>query len=87
MGSIVFTTRYREIAIAVAGSEAVEVPEMEGDVARALLHKSLINKQLLENSNEVSSLLEDLTYLPLAITQASAYINRNRIPIAKYLEL
>jgi tetratricopeptide (TPR) repeat protein len=47
----------------------------------------LINKQLLENSNEVSSLLEDLAYLPLAITQASAYINRNRIPIAKYLEL
>ncbi|KAH8591237.1 hypothetical protein B0O99DRAFT_520040 [Bisporella sp. PMI_857] len=37
---------------------------------------------------EAESLLEtSLTYLPLAITQAAAYLNRNQISIAEYLGL
>ncbi len=32
-------------------------------------------------------LLRGLTYLPLAITQAAAYLNRNQVSIADYLGL
>jgi hypothetical protein len=35
----------------------------------------------------LTELLDELTYLPLAIAQAAAYLNRNRMSIAKYLKL
>lgn len=78
MGSIVFTTRSEEIAIALARSDRVEVPEMTEAAARELLEKSLNDKRLLQDFEAVSSLLDELTYLPLAITQASAYIQKTK---------
>jgi len=87
-GLIVFTTRYQEVATSLAGSEVVEVDEMEEKVAVAMLKQSLIRKDLLSDERVTSELLKELTFLPLAITQAAAYINRNKnVSISRYLEL
>ena len=86
-GSIVYTTRSLETAISLASNEVVEVVEMEEEAATKFLSISLIRKDLSSNTMAVSELLNELTFLPLAITQAAAYINRNKISISTYLEL
>ncbi|EXJ92891.1 hypothetical protein A1O3_01445 [Capronia epimyces CBS 606.96] len=85
-GLILFTTRSMEVALNVGG-EIADLPEMSPDEAKGLLEKSLIQNHILSDSEEVSALLQELTYLPLAITQAAAYMNRNQVSIARYLEL
>lgn len=85
-GMVLFTTRSREVALALR-SDMVELKEMTEDEAESLLEKSLIEKDLLKDRNGVKTLLRELTYLPLAITQAAAYLDRNRITITKYMEL
>ncbi|KAF1977229.1 hypothetical protein BU23DRAFT_596681 [Bimuria novae-zelandiae CBS 107.79] len=60
---------------------------MEEDAAARLLEKCLIDPKLINNRHGTSALLSQLTYLPLAIVQAAAYINENGIAIADYLSL
>jgi tetratricopeptide (TPR) repeat protein len=47
----------------------------------------LINPDLVKNQPDTKALLKELTYLPLAIVQAAAYINENRIEFPDYLSL
>jgi hypothetical protein len=86
-GVILFTTRSREVAVSVAGSDVVELHEMDEQEAIRFLEKSLIRKDLLRDHATVTELLGELTCLPLAITQAAAYLNTKQVPIAEYLEL
>ena len=86
-GTILFTTRDRRLAVKLAQQNVVEIPEMEEDVAARLLEKCLIDPRLINNRHDTSALLSQLTYLPLAIVQAAAYINENGIEIADYLSL
>ena len=86
-GLTVFTTRSREVAVAVAGSDIVDVHEMDAKEATEFLEKSLINKRLLQDKATIEKLFQELTYLPLAIAQAAAYLNQNQISIQKYLAL
>ena len=60
---------------------------MEEDAATRLLEKCLVDPKLTSNWQDTSALLSQLTYLPLAIVQAAAYINENGIAIANYLSL
>ncbi|KAH6970345.1 hypothetical protein BKA56DRAFT_661160 [Ilyonectria sp. MPI-CAGE-AT-0026] len=86
-GRILFTTRSQEVAVNVAGSYVVELSEMGSKEAKALLQKSLIKKDQTQDDQLVSELLLKLTHLPLAISQASAYMNTNKVPIKEYLRL
>ncbi|KAI0550528.1 acyl transferase/acyl hydrolase/lysophospholipase [Xylaria curta] len=90
-GLIVFTTRSSELAQSVAGSDQIELNKMDEEEARHLLMKSVAREQLLQDETLTLGLLEELTYLPLAITQAAAYFNQNlkhhHSPIKRYLEL
>ena len=86
-GNIVFTTRNRKIAVKLASQNVIEVPEMNEDAAKELFQKCLINPGLTDTDRSAEALLAQLTYLPLAIVQASAYINENKIPIADYISL
>ncbi|KAJ9634903.1 hypothetical protein H2199_008767 [Coniosporium tulheliwenetii] len=86
-GLILFTTRHREVAVSVAGSDVIELQEMDSQEAMSFLEKSLIRKHLLGNKAVVTELLNELTCLPLAITQAAAYLNTNQVSIAAYLRL
>ncbi|KAF1817352.1 HET-domain-containing protein [Eremomyces bilateralis CBS 781.70] len=86
-GAVVFTTRDRKIAVKLAQQNVVDVPAMGEDAAAQLLGKCLIKPDLVNCRENTSALLLQLTYLPLAIVQAAAYINENAISIADYLSL
>jgi tetratricopeptide (TPR) repeat protein len=90
-GSIIFTTRNWKVAVKLAPQNIVEVSEMSEEIAKELLKKCLISSDISSNLTDIDrsskDLLAQLTYLPLAIVQASAYINENRISIADYISL
>jgi tetratricopeptide (TPR) repeat protein len=84
-GAIVFTTTDKKTAITLALQDIVELPEMEQDIAQRMLEMYLISPT---NEPEVADLLlKELAYLPLAIAQAAAYININKITLRQYLLL
>ena len=86
-GNILFTTRDRRAAVKLAHQNIVRLQEMSKDISKELLQKCLIDSSLVDSDNSTGVLLEQLTYLPLAIVQASAYINENGISIADYVSL
>jgi tetratricopeptide (TPR) repeat protein len=86
-GSILFTTRSRKAAVKLASKNMVLVSEMDDAMAKDLLQKSLFNENLLEDEQAAACLLLKLTYLPLAIVQAAAYINANDIDLSEYAKL
>ncbi|EFQ25647.1 phosphorylase superfamily protein [Colletotrichum graminicola M1.001] len=89
-GTTLFTTRLRDLAMSVADDAVVDLDAMNRDDAMKLLERSLHQQRqgLLQDSDSTLKLLDFLTHLPLAITQAAAYLNRNRhVSLARYLQL
>ncbi|KAI7758838.1 hypothetical protein LZL87_013821 [Fusarium oxysporum] len=86
-GIVLLTTRSRHIAVEFAQSDVIDIEQMNQEEATALLEKSLIQNQLLQDDISVVELLTYLSFLPLAITQATAYLNQTRAPIRTYLGL
>jgi len=87
-GVILYTTRSNEVAVSMARSDnVVELGEMDSQEAHKFLMKSLGHTTLLCDEISTNKLLEKLTYLPLAITQAATYLRINKMPLADYLEL
>jgi hypothetical protein len=92
-GAIVFTTTNRTTAAKLASQNIVELPEMEQDMAQKMLEMCLVypaneqEKADLLPQELVDLLLKELAYLPLAIVQAAAYININKITLQEYLLL
>jgi hypothetical protein len=87
LGCIIFTTRDKKVAFELAGKNIVEVLEMSNTTTLELLQNYLTNKNLVNNLQDATALIEKLTHLPLAIVQAAAYINKNGIALADYLSL
>jgi len=86
-GSIIFTTRSRKTALQLPQQSVIEVAELDEEAATQVLSKSLICQEVLNDHQTMLELLKQLTFLPLAIVQAAAYINKNRIPLTEYLSL
>ncbi|KAF4344586.1 kinesin light chain [Fusarium beomiforme] len=86
-GVILITTRTRKIAVDLAQSDVIDVHQMEEKEAKDLFRGLLIQKELVRDKGLVLELLKKLTFLPLAITQASAYLNQNKATIQTYLKL
>ncbi|TPX17469.1 uncharacterized protein E0L32_003112 [Thyridium curvatum] len=88
-GLMLFTTRSRQVASAAAqcAENIIPVLGMSDQEAREHLGKKTSSSELNRNEEATESLLQRLTNLPLAITQAAAYINENQISIATYLDL
>jgi len=88
-GSILVTSRDEGTAIRLTGSrkQVLRVEIMSKDDTNALLHKKLPDDSSDTTAKE--QLIIELGSIPLAITQASAYIaiQGSRITIAKYLQL
>jgi tetratricopeptide (TPR) repeat protein len=84
-GVVLYTTRSPDVAS--RATDEVELHEMSEQEATAMLEKSLKRKGLMGNEARVKELLDELTYLPLAIAQAAAYLDRNRLSVADYLTL
>ncbi|KAH7117472.1 hypothetical protein EDB81DRAFT_892338 [Dactylonectria macrodidyma] len=76
-GSIIITSRNTDAAERLAGPDAIyNVPIMEKSQALQLLQNGL--KECAEDVAVMTDLIDDLNYMPLAITQAAAYIKRRR---------
>jgi len=60
---------------------------MDEKTAMELLGKSLVHQELLASHQDVLRLLEQFTFLPLAIVQAGAYINEKGIVLSEYSSL
>lgn len=86
-GIILYTTRTMEVAVSLTPYDVLELEAMDRQDAIDFFSKSLIRKELLRDHTARDQLLEELTRLPLAIAQAAAYLNMNRMTIAKYLRL
>ena len=86
-GRIIFTTRSRKVAVKLAQENVIEILEMGEEIARVLLCKSLITQNLLSSDEDILELLQQLTFLPLAIVQAAAYIDENGLTFSDYSSL
>ena len=84
-GLILITSRNRDAAYRLLSSNEsiVDVPLMNAELAVSLLLRKLPEYQ--ESLDDQFQLVELLDHLPLAITQASAYITRRRISISDYI--
>jgi tetratricopeptide (TPR) repeat protein len=86
-GNVVFTTRDRKLAVKLASQNLIEVTEMNAQHAEELLRISLFHFTLTNDQNHTKVLLEKLAYLPLAIVQATSYINETGCLLSEYVEL
>ncbi|KAJ0417144.1 hypothetical protein BJY00DRAFT_316101 [Aspergillus carlsbadensis] len=92
-GRILVTTRTWQVAAKVAGAggsaalKKIEQPSEE--TAMEMLKTRLFVKELVNETKAATALLRRLTCLPLAITQAAAYINQTgpHVTLSDYLRL
>ncbi|KAH7012027.1 nucleoside phosphorylase domain-containing protein, partial [Microdochium trichocladiopsis] len=77
-GLILLTTRSREVAVQFAQTNTVDIEAMDSKEATLLFKKSLTQGQTPQDEALLEDLLIQLTYLPLAITQAAAYLNQTK---------
>jgi Tfp pilus assembly protein PilF len=88
-GCIIATTRDRQIAVSMTESRgAVEVPKMEPSESDQLVNKMMSTTEFSQKDKEdVKRLGHTLDYLPLAISQAAAYIHAKSLDIHTYLQI
>ena len=87
-GSILITSRDRNAAFRLIDDahHLLEVRAMSAEEAREILDNKLDSR--LGSKEERSTLATELEHIPLALTQAAAYINRkSRMTIARYLDI
>lgn len=84
-GSILYTSRNRDVAMDILHSgNPIEVGPMSPDEARELL---IVNDCSRSKEEDIAALLQDLEYIPLAITQAAAYMSKRQKSAGHYLSL
>ena len=86
-GLILITTRDARMSRRLAGRDtSIVVEAMLPSEAQDLL-RSRSERPGSDNDDNSRILVEELAYIPLAITQAAAFISENEIPLAEYLEI
>ena len=84
--SLLITTRSRLIGQDLANGElCVEVPALSHEEAKALLQLKLRGSAGSFDRHNTERFLDVLGSIPLAITQAAAFINRNQMTVQSYL--
>ncbi|WYZ45760.1 hypothetical protein EsH8_VIII_001076 [Colletotrichum jinshuiense] len=86
VGTVLWTSRDERIVGSLVGARrGVSVGRMTANEATALF-EALRNEYVAVGEKlDVSKLLAQLDHLPLAVSQAAAYIRRTYTPVAKYL--
>ncbi|RFU75954.1 phosphorylase superfamily [Trichoderma arundinaceum] len=87
LGCVLATTRDYRVAVGFAETNVVNLLEMDMDEAETFFRKSLIKKDITGAEDSIRLLLDFLERIPLAISQAAAYINVNQITIQEFLGL
>ncbi|KAH7010347.1 hypothetical protein EDB80DRAFT_420649 [Ilyonectria destructans] len=86
MGMVLWTSRDERIAGTLVGPRrGIRVARLAVDEAKALLETARNTKTTSEELDDATALLEELQWLPLAISQAGAYMRRTSTSINKYL--
>ncbi|KAL7925296.1 P-loop containing nucleoside triphosphate hydrolase protein [Trichoderma austrokoningii] len=86
-GTILWTSRDAHIRGTLVGpSRDIKVPPMTRDEATTLLIAARGDTSAVEDAG-IDRLLEELQRLPLAVSQAGAYIRRTSMTIKEYLDL
>jgi tetratricopeptide (TPR) repeat protein len=86
-GSVLITTRDRRVGERLANRvRAINVPPFTVQEAEDLLG-SLVGKIDVGDEANAQELFDALAYLPLAVSQAAAFITENGITVSEYLEL
>lgn len=83
---LLYTSRNRDVAVDILhdGGEPIEV----GPMSPIEAHKLLSAKDKSDSTEEdISTLLQELEYIPLAITQAAAYMSKRHKSAGQYLSL
>jgi hypothetical protein len=86
-GRTLFTSRNQQLALDLTDSNVIPLPEYDLNTGLEFLQRSLIQRNLIYDHDTTVQLLEELKLLPLAITQAVAYINKNQINLTTYIGL
>jgi len=86
-GGILFTTRSRKTGVDLAENRIIELHDMSVSEGEQMIVQRLIQKELAEDTEATTELLDLLAHLPLAIVQAVAFINKNGISISDYLSI
>jgi hypothetical protein len=86
-GYVIFTTRNRQLAVELASPELITLDEMNEEATINMLSILLVQKDLLGDREAIMTVLQQLTFLPLAVTQAAAYINKTVINLTDYVSL
>ncbi|KAF2647174.1 HET-domain-containing protein [Lophiostoma macrostomum CBS 122681] len=85
--SIIYTTTNSDMAKRLAAPNIVKLKEMTLSTAQKLLENHIQSPLSRSKQQEAQLLLHELSYLPLAIIQAIAYINTRKITIQEYRSL
>ncbi|EXJ71273.1 uncharacterized protein A1O5_05079 [Cladophialophora psammophila CBS 110553] len=86
-GCTLITTRDRKVALNFSRNHTIEIPCLDKEGALTLLETLLEPLPSGLDRTLACSLVERLNCLPLAIVQATAYINLNRIDVSDYVSL
>jgi hypothetical protein len=85
-GSIILTTRDKRVGERLSGRGEVIMVAPLAPLEAELLFACRISKGDIVNNEEVQRLLEILEFIPLAITQAAAFIEENSMEITTYIK-
>ncbi|KAJ6439011.1 hypothetical protein O9K51_08415 [Purpureocillium lavendulum] len=86
-GSLLFTTRTDEVVnrLDIRHIDVIHVSEMSRPETIELI-KTFLKPEQMRDDNCTAELLDFLADLPLAVKQASAYMNRTRMTTTRYLQ-
>jgi hypothetical protein len=80
-------TRTREAAVGLAERNLITIGAMDTDDAHELLQTNLADKPTKSDEESTTRLLDLLANLPLAIRQASAFMNKLQMSTTKHLKI
>ncbi|KAL6412540.1 hypothetical protein AUP68_03743 [Ilyonectria robusta] len=85
-GNILVTTRNKQVGVDLTlGQPPIKVDRMDENESEHLLQTRLEDDSF--SHTDLSNLSTRLDHVPLALTQAAAYIEKNSIQVSKYLQL
>ncbi|SPO01800.1 uncharacterized protein DNG_04473 [Cephalotrichum gorgonifer] len=84
-GTVLWTSRDQRIVDLVGKQQGIPVSEMSAEEAISLLGTSRNLEVSSQEDSDAKRLIEELQCLPLAISQAGAYMRRTSTPMKEYL--
>jgi len=84
-GLVLVTTRDRRVGERLSGRQRpIDITPMTATDSKELLRSKMSEEHWCEA--DAMMLVQELSYLPLAITQAAAFISENNLTVSEYLE-